>query len=482
MFSRAAVSPLPQITPAYGPQDAAALAPILAEGAAAPAAMVATSEEAEPADTIGYAAPAAPAQTLPSSAESAAVHAFWLPNDAWRNISAFSSQEDLFNVRAINRTIKRQVDHAITTVIIRGSEVQAFIGSDSFTRLQTLRLEYAGEDDLLLLAGHLAAQPRPRLTLELAHFDLLTTRCMAVLPALPLARLHLIGSPPMEGLDALTACAYPVTLQGHLWGGVFLAAALRIPTLEKLVAHGEVIEQSWTQQLAYHPALEILHIGIANHADTIGVLATLPRLRELCLNIVTATPQLLSPEAACALAGSPRLETLTIVSTRSLTEDSLRALSQSASLKTLTMPIFRGMGGLSHMASLKHLAFNNFIDFVDVTMVSAETIRHIANAPSLQTIRFPDMPFDADALVVLFKNSGASKLKFEGKLVLSADDRAALMSNTTLSELVLSQGFEQGSDVALLCGHPTLKRLRVGDTEYRRLPEQANLTLRNDVA
>jgi len=481
MLSRATGLPLSQISPSYAAQDAAASVPIAAVVAAVPAAALVVSQEELARPTL-YDGLSAPSRAAGHVNERAAAHAFWLPNDSWRSIAAFSSQEDLFNVRASNRTIKRQVDHAITTVIIRGSEVPAFIQSNSFAKLHTLRLEYAGEDDLLLLAVHLAAHRRPNLTLELAHFDLLTARGMTALPALPLARLHLVGSPPVEGLDALAACSYPVTLRGHLWGGRFLGAALRIPTLEKLVAYGEVIEHSCDQQLAYHPALEVLHIGIANQAATIGVLATLPRLRELCLYIGMNTVELLSPESAGALAASSRLETLTIVSTRFLSEESLSALSQSRSLINLTMPIFQGMRALSDMQSLRHLAFNNSTSFGNLIIVSAETMQNIATAPSLQSISFPDRPFEPGALIALFKDSGASMLEFKHKMVFNEDERTALMANTKLSRLVFGKGVAQESDVALLCNHPTLERLRVNDVEYRRLPEQAVLTLRNEVA
>lgn len=497
MFSRITSGPSFPDQPGVAPQGVVATSGSSAS-AAAPADPALAQTGVMSSASASAAAPACPM----AAADAAAHREFWSSNDARRHATGFPAQDEALTLRTANQNVSAQVDRAIkaatpqTTQGVNGpsgqairavtlgtDEIDTFFTSTRFEHVDRPCLRYRDMEGVRRLADHLAAHPRPGLTLELVRDTYIDAETAARLAPLPLGGLvlrpkegHRNQEMPTEVVETLAACAFPVELRVNLELDGFAAAA-RMPTLRRLETTSPVNYDDVARLFTAHPALQVLSIDKATHLSGRGIeaFAALPNLRTL--SIGTSDLTVFNAPVLSALAASGTLESF-VLKDRSgpclgLTEEGFAALSQSRTLTSLAVPLRPGMAQLAGVTSLRSLVFNNANFVSNPATLDATSARGLAALPLLQTIDFPNIRCDADVMKILLDGSAASSLKFEQHHVFSGEALSALQANTRLREVVFGWPIKENIDsmtVPALRLHPTLERLRIGDVEYRRLP------------
>lgn len=423
-----------------------------------------------------------------ADSEAAAARQFWLPADAWSSIGEFLPREDVLSLRTLSREMRTLADESIQHLKIPPEALPDFIDSDSFKSVTTLDVSLLDRAALGVLTAHLAAHPRPEMTLHLdARRTGVDTATLAGLSTLSLGGLVLkLHSATSDELDALAACGYPLDLTpGHITRAALIAAS-NMPTLRRLVASATAMNEQIANRFATHGTLEVLTIrtGAMTSAQTLQALASIPTLREFYIN-GRDSPDL-DVATARVLADNASLEDLKIISNgQGLDEDGYAALSQSRSLRTLLVPLRATMLELTGMTSLTTLIFGGCNSFPYATL-DAATARSIAALPALDIIAFPIMNRESNALTAILRDGTASRLDFSWVTAwgnddfFSVDERTALMANNRLKVVKCHQGALHGLDRDAVLNHPTIEYVKSGGREYTRGPDSnVTLTLRH---
>lgn len=453
-----------------------------AESQAAPAALPPGDEHAmhdEPA--------AQDAGNIRDDPEAAAAHRFWLPNDAWSSITEFLPRRDILSLRTVSHEMTSQVDDAIQSVRIRPETLPRFLDSDSFKNVRNLDASLLDQATLDQLITHLAAHPRAEMTIRLGPPRIsINTHTLLGLSTLSLKGLVLeLALAGPDDLNALAACRFPVEfLDMGIMTHEQLVAASSLPTLRRLATSSHLMTEEVATRFAAHRALEALsiHIFRATSSQTLQLLASIPTLRELHVNGRYGND--LDVPTARALAANASLKNLRVWSYGpGLNDDGFAALSRSQSLTTLRVPLHATMRGLADMTSVRNLVFDS-PGTLPYPRLDAATSRSIAALPALESIAFPDMKREPDALTAILKDSVASKLEFwsshsDDGPFFNADERTALLANTKLKAWEFVIDDLQASDRDILLNHPTIAHVKLGSREYTRAPDgNVPLTLR----
>lgn len=427
---------------------------------------------------------ALPAQDAHDAAEAAAAHRFWLPNDAWSTITGFLPRADVLSLRTTSNEIRLQADDAIQSLRIRPEALPRFLESDGFKHVRNLNASLLDPAALDRLIGHLAAHPRPEMTLRLGppcrtlEADVL--RGIGALSLKGLA-LEIVLTGP-DDLDALAACTFPVELLGmeHMTHEQLVSAS-NLPTLRRLATSSHVMTTDGiAARFAAHRALEALsfHVFHTTSSRALQSLASIPTLREFHVTAWHGTD--LDVATARVLAANPSLEDLKVRSHGcGLDEDGCAALSCSASLTTLRLPLRAAMLALAEMRSVKHLTFDSYGNLpyprLDARLDRA-TSRSIAALPSLASLSFPIMEREPGALSIILREGAASRLAFWNgnagdQAFFDADERQALGANTRLKAWEFFIDDLQQSDCDVLLHHPTIDFVKLGGSEFTRPPQ-----------
>lgn len=411
--------------------------------------------------------------------DAAAARRFWLPDDAWSTVGEFLSREDVLRLRTTDRDMRAVMDPSIPSLTLSSACLAAFIGSAGFQSVTTLRVGSLDGAELRALIAHLAAHPRPGMTLRFdgarMEWDAAT---LAELSALRLGGLALrLRSAVSDELAALVPCGYPIDLEMRDATREALGAAANLPTLRRLTSSAVGMDEHLAQRFATRGVLEALALRIDARVSprTLQTLAAIPSLRECYLNARNAPD--IDVATARAFAANACLENLTIVSNGAgLDEDGFAALSRSRSLTTLRVPLRTGMLSLADMTSVSTLVFGGRGTF-PYAMLDVATARSIAALPALDSIAFPIMNREAGALTPILKDGTARRLAFSWVTAwgnddfLRPDERAALAANQRLQALSFHQGDLHGPDLDVVLRHPTIEYVKSGGTEYRRRPD-----------
>ena len=503
---------------------------------------VAASASARSATASAHSSPAPPSIAAQQATGQTAATRFRLPNDIWTSVTAFLPLQDVVNLRATSKEINVQVDAAISTLKVRGVDLERFLNSSSLKHIKTLCLEDIRIDQLRLLAQHLHARPGPKLNLTLqGHYET-NAAGLQPLTELPLATLALNGFSPHSAPATLTACAFPLALSGT-FSRETLLAAVSIPTLDALTTDALYLDADIARRLATHPALRLLSIEDAWHAaeplkalatcpfsvevsghlsaDVLMAAAGIPTLKKLVtvcfgmnveiaaglskltalhmlafvmhhqtppqtLQLLAAIPSLraLSVEdfdygifdpgifdvdSVHILASNANLETLT-TDNLSITEESFNVLSQAQTLTTLSTSLRSNMLALGNMQFLRNLTFNNPLCVHVSTTLDAASAQSIASLSALRSISFPAMLHSGDALASIFEKTNATTIAFTGDVKFFPNALSALTANNKLKSLTFTQCELTPEVHYAALHHPTIDRVVLHDTAFRRRP------------
>jgi hypothetical protein len=398
----------------------------------------------------------------------------------WLAIAGVTVREEKHGLQEIAPDVRCVSDtESFAAVDTTSGELEPLLRSERFQHITTLHIHDPDAASLALLCAHLKAHPRPSLTLQLFPKSEVSPEAAIRLSDLTLRELRLdYGVDGIDGrvLAGLTQSKSPICLRGYFAPDTFIGAS-KIALLTSLEVIGKNFDNSSAQLFDRHPALEVLSVD-ANWGLSAGafeVIAALPMLREL--RVTEWCVPVVNDRVAKALAGNPRFETLDIHGiSPCMSESSFSALCESASLKTLRIPIFEKLHDLRNLQSLENLEFYSESSN-GRRLLTREMASTLINLPHLTSLSLPPLHYDAGALPLILSKTRVSHLVFQGYRCFTEQDCDALMSNANLRKLTMADGNLSSINIPVLIKHPTLETLQVGELVFTRKPGDKTLSL-----
>jgi len=392
-----------------------------------------------------------------------------IPSEIWGEIACFSPHSDILNLRAISTSLRSDVDANISELTLTGGDrLRAFAQSPSFQQVKTLSLRYADHISLRELTSRLQRCPRPDLTLALIDGFSGLPQALENLKAVPLAELRLKNIYPLSFPEELAA-AYtsPISISGY-HTAFELAQATHIPTLTALDTRTLHFTHALAEQFSSHPALQSLSVRTGQGIDSasVGCLAMIPHLRNLSLYETCGRPAPIDSAATRALASNAALESLSIYAhTAPFSAESFEALSHSATIKRLSIPMGPGMQCLGNMRTLEEVTLRGDIRVgrdIDTPLATV-----IAGLPNLKRLQMHAVQFEESAFRTLLNTCMTTDLRLQAMTV-DEGMITAMLANTRLTSLRLLGVVLRAEQITALGQHRTLDRLRINDVEYLR--------------
>jgi hypothetical protein len=392
-----------------------------------------------------------------------------IPSEIWGEIACFSPRADILNLRTTSTSVRSEVDANISELTLTGIDrLRAFAQSPSFQQVKTLSVRYADHVSLRELISRLQRSPRPDLTLALIDGFSGLPEALESLKAVPLAELRLKNVYPLSfPEEAVAAYTFPINISGY-HTALELAQAAHVPTLTTLTTRTLHFTHAVAEQFSSHPALQTLSVRTGHEIDSlsVGCLASIPHLHKLSLYETCSRSGPIDISATHALASNAALKSLSIYAhTAPFSAESFLALSHSATIKRLSIPVGPGMQCLGNMRTLEEITLRGDIRVSRDIDKPLATI--IAGLHNLIRLQMHAVQFEKGAFRALLDTCVATDLRLQAVTV-DESMIIALLVNTRLRSLNLMGVALHPEQVTALAQHRTLDRLQINNVAYVR--------------